>query len=183
MPIYTKTGDKGETSLFSGKRVLKSDIRIETYGTIDELNSLLGVVRSFLPREYSSEVKRLDEQLVDIQQALFYCCSYLADLPDVLEDIDLEEKTKALEQEIDTMTKKLPPLNNFIIPSGGKSGSSLQLARAVSRRAERQLVRFSQEKKIDSSVIKYINRLSDVLFTMARFINHIEQEKETIWQR
>lgn len=183
MPIYTKTGDKGETSLFSGKRVPKSNIRVETYGSIDELNSLLGVVRSFLPTDFSQEVKRLDNQLEDIQHTLFYCGSYLADLPDALNDINLEDKTKLLEQEIDTMTKKLPALNNFIIPSGGHAGSLLQLARAVSRRAERQLVRLNQEEKVDVSVVKYINRLSDVLFTMARYINHIEKKKETIWQR
>lgn len=183
MPIYTKTGDKGETSLFSGKRVSKSDIRVETYGSVDELNSLLGVARSFLNIEFSPEVKKLDLQIEDIQQTLFYCGSYLADLSDALDDIDLGKKTKAFEQEIDAMTEKLPPLNNFIIPSGGQAGAHLQLARAVSRRAERQLVRLNQQSKVDASLIKYVNRLSDVLFTMSRFINHIEKKKETIWQR
>lgn len=183
MPIYTKTGDKGKTSLFSGKRVLKSDIRIETYGTLDELNSLLGVVGSHLPEKKNKKTKEIEGYIDNLQQTLFYVCSYLADLPDALSDIDLKAQTDLLEQQIDSMTIQMKPLNNFIYPSGSKVATFLHLSRAVVRRAERQLVRLAQKEEIDPQVIAYINRLSDYLFTLSRYANFIEGKKEKIWQR
>lgn len=183
MPIYTKTGDKGKTSLFSGKRVAKCDVRVEAYGTIDELNTTLGVARAFTPENFGPDTKKLVTVIDRIQHTLFYLGSYLADLPDAIEDIDLAEETKSLEHEIDSMTEEMPVLSNFILPGGGKSASLLHVSRAVSRRAERQLVRLNQNDAVDTRVLQYLNRLSDALFTMARFANHIEHKQENIWQR
>lgn len=181
MPIYTRTGDRGKTSLFSGKRVSKSHVRVETYGTIDELNSLLGVARAHLGKKIHT--RYIQTILVDIQKALFYLGSYLADLPDTLADIDIRKQVDLFEKHIDEMTEKLPLLNNFILPGGSVAGATLQHARAVARRAERQLVRLAKKEHIDPDVIKYINRLSDLLFTLARYANHLEKKKETIWSR
>ena len=182
MSIYTKTGDKGKTSLFSGKRVWKDDIRIEAYGTLDELNSVIGIVLSFNTKK-TKESKYIARLLLGIQSAIFPICSYLADLPDVISDIDLDEKTRDLEKEIDFMTKKLPELSNFILPGGGVVGSHLHLARVVSRRAERSIIRLHKKEQIDIRVIQYINRLSDLFFTLARYSNHLEKKKEVIWER
>lgn len=182
MPIYTKTGDKGKTSLFSGKRVWKDNIRVETYGTIDELNSIIGLASSHLSLKNKNS-KYLKKILTDIQNTLFYVGSYLADLPDTIENIDVNEKVEEFEHQIDFMTAKMPFLSNFILPGGGVSGASLQHARTVARRAERGLVALSKKEKVDARVIKYVNRLSDLLFTASRFANHTDKKKETIWER
>ena len=182
MPIYTKTGDKGKTSLFSGKRVWKDNVRVDTYGTIDELNSIIGVSASHLKLKNKNN-NYLKSILIDVQRTLFYVGSYLADLPDTIENIDLEQKTSDFEKEIDFMTKKMPVLSNFILPGGGAVGSSLQHARTVARRAERSLVHLAKKEKVDSRVVKYVNRLSDFLFTASRFANHIQKIKEEIWER
>lgn len=183
MPIYTRKGDKGKTSLFSGKRVSKADVRIEAYGTLDELNAVLGVVRAHLPTKKTAAVRSVEQQIDHLQEVIFYLCSYLADLPDALNDIDLAAEVKLLEQQIDTMTTKMPPLNNFIFPSGTKSATLLHVARTVSRRAERRMVHLANKETVDSMVIAYINRLSDYLFTLSRFVNFIQKKKEKIWQR
>lgn len=182
MPIYTKTGDKGKTSLFSGKRVWKDNVRVDAYGTIDELNSIIGVSASHLKLKNKNN-SYLKNILIDVQRTLFYVGSYLADLPDTIENIDLEQKTSDFEKEIDFMTKKMPVLSNFILPGGGAVGSSLQHARTVARRAERSLVHLAKKEKVDARVVKYINRLSDFLFTASRFANHIQKIKEEIWER
>ncbi len=183
MAIYTKKGDRGKTSLFSGVRVWKYHPRIEAYGTLDELNTILGLVIASLPKKKNKGTDYLAELLFDVQKTLFYICSYLADLPDALVDADLASKTDMFEQKIDYMTAKMPQLSNFIFPGGSQSSAFLQNARAVARRAERQIVKFSQKEKIDERLIKYVNRLSDFLFTAARFANHIEGKKERIWSR
>lgn len=189
MPIYTKTGDRGKTSLFSGKRVWKDDVRIESYGTLDELNSVIGIILSFNTKK-TKEHKYITQLLKRIQLSLFPICSYLADLPDTLSDLDLDTETQQLEKEIDIMTKKLPELSNFILPGGGVVGAHLHLARTVSRRAERAIIKLhrkglpaGRQGKVDIRVIQYINRLSDVFFTLARYSNFIERKKETIWER
>ena len=179
MPIYTKTGDKGKTALFSGKRVWKYDPRVETYGTLDELNSIIGISIAHLPGK-SSKLKKI---LSSIQSDLFYIGSYLADLPDTIEDIDLGRKTEEFEENIDYMMKRLPPTFNFVLPGGSRGGAFLHLARTVARRAERKLVRLAKKEKVDERVSKYVNRLSDLLYAAARFANHIEKKKETIWSR
>lgn len=179
MHIYTKTGDRGKTSLFSGKRVPKYDLRVETYGTIDELNSVIGVSIAHLP----NKATKLRKILLSIQGDLFYIGSYLADLPDTIEDINLPERVEDFEKEIDFMMKKMPPTFNFVLPGGSRASSFLHQARTVARRAERNLIRLHQKKKVDKQVLKYINRLSDLLYAAARFENLIEENKEIIWER
>lgn len=178
MPIYTRTGDKGKTSLFGGKRVLKSDDRVETYGTIDELNSLLGIVVANI----ETKNKTLAKDLEAIQHDLFDIGSYLAN-PTSKPVNRLEKRIKEFEKAIDSMTSKMPELHNFILPGGGRVGASLHQARTVCRRAERRLVGLTQKEDIDQHVITYVNRLSDLLFTMARSVNHKEKKKETIWSQ
>lgn len=181
MPIYTRTGDKGKTSLFSGKRVWKFDARVDTYGTIDELNSVIGVVVAHLPAKKGSN--RLKKILTDIQSDLFYIGAYLADLPDTIEDIDLTQKTEEFEKNIDYMMKHLPPTFNFVLPGGSRAGAFLHQARTVARRAERNLVRLAKKDKVDERISKYVNRLSDLLYAAARFANYLEKKKEIIWER
>lgn len=181
MAIYTKTGDKGRTSLFSGKRVWKYDARVDTYGTIDELNSIIGAAVVYLPLKKG--LNRLRKILLGIQSDLFYIGAYLADLPDTIEDIDLVQKTEEFEKSIDFMMKHLPPTFNFVLPGGSRAGAFLHQARTVARRAERNLVRLARKERVDERVMKYVNRLSDLLYSAARFANHIEKKKEIIWSR
>ena len=176
MAIYTRTGDKGKTSLIGGKRVLKSDRRVETYGSVDELNSVLGVVVATLSPKQSA----LKKELEAVQHDLFAVGAYLAQ-PSASPLHHLEKRITEFEQLIDTQTQKLPVLRNFILPGGGKAGASLHQARTVCRRAERHLVALMQKEEVDPGVMKYLNRLSDVLFSTARFVNHIEKKKETVW--
>ena len=187
MSIYTRTGDKGKTSLFSGKRVYKYDARVEAYGTVDELNSLIGVAIAHVRVRGRAKTKKgveyLRKNLLSIQSDLFYVGSYLADLPDVIEDINLTERVKELERSVDKYLAVLPPITNFMLPGGSKAASFLHLARTVARRAERQLVKLSRKEKMDERVLKYVNRLSDLLYAAARFSNYIEREKETKWSR
>jgi len=176
MKIYTRTGDTGKTSLIGGKRVLKFDQRVETYGSVDELNSVLGVVVANLsPRQ-----KALQKELEAIQHDLFAIGAYLAQ-PGASPVTHLEKRITEFEHLIDKQTQKLPALRNFILPGGGKAGASLHQARTVCRRTERQLVSLMQKETIDPSVMKYLNRLSDLLFSTARFVNHQEKNKEAIW--
>lgn len=176
MKIYTKTGDSGKTSLFGGQRVSKSDLRIEAYGTIDELNSVIGVVVSE-NQKYKAKIKK---ELIRIQNDLFDIGSTLAN-PASESIRDLEKRVEEFEKLIDKLTEKLPDLRNFILPRGGKAGSFLHLARSISRRAERRVVELSHKKKVDENILKYLNRLSDLLFTMARFFNYKEKKKEIVW--
>jgi len=180
MAIYTRTGDKGKTSLFSGQRVSKSDLRVEAYGTIDELNSAIGVV---LSSKY--QVLSIKKELVKIQNDLLDIGSALANPNLTLNSqlSTLNSRVKEFERFIDQMTAKMPALSNFILPGGGKAGSILHLARAISRRAERKIVALNNKEKIDNNIIIYLNRLSDLLFTMARFANFKEKKKEQIWKK
>lgn len=177
MAIYTRTGDKGKTSLMSGQRVSKADLRVETYGTIDELNSAIGVVLS-----NNRLVLNIKKELIKIQNDLLEIGSNLAN-PASKDLKYLEIRVKEFEKFIDWMTEKMPALKNFILPGGGKSGSFLHLARSISRRAERKIVELNNKKEIDNNIIIYVNRLSDLLFTMARFSNFKEKKKETIWRK
>jgi cob(I)alamin adenosyltransferase len=177
MAIYTRTGDKGKTSLFGGQRVLKSDLRIEVLGEIDELNSLIGVVVSEI-RNPKSEIRK---ELIDIQNDLLGIGSNLASQDLVLQN--LEGRVRELENFIDRMTMKMPKLSSFVLPGGGKTGSLLHLARAVCRRAEREIVKLNIKEGIDGTIIIYMNRLSDLLFTLARFVNFKEKKKEVIWRK
>lgn len=200
MPIYTRTGDKGQTSLFNGQRVSKKDARVEAYGTIDELNSAIGVVVAELsfPRKRESNPRSnrgpdrvgddgFGNELIEIQNDLFSIGSALAN-PAVrsqqLEVRKLGNRVKEFENSIDAMTQDLPPLSNFILPGGGKTGALIHFARTVCRRAERKVVGLVEAKEeVNDKIIMYLNRLSDLLFTMARFVNYKEKQKEIIWSK
>ncbi len=177
MPIYTRTGDKGQTSLFDGTRVLKSHVRVKAYGTIDELNSAIGVAISHCKKkamiEIREELKKIQNDLLDIGSALAF--------PEALPVIGLDTRIHTFEKLIDTLTESMPPLNNFIHPGGSTAGSFLHVARTITRRAERNIVLLMQTEAIDEQIVKYVNRLSDLLFTMARKINYLEKQEELIW--
>lgn len=175
-PIYTGTGDKGKTSLFDGKRVLKSDKKVETYGTIDELNSAIGAASAFI------KIKSINKELEEIQNDLLEIGSSLA-VSQTLPVDQLSSRPKELEELIDKLTKQLPPLNQFILPGGGKGGSLLHVARTIARRAERRVVGLNKTEEVDEIIIVYLNRLSDLFFTMARFVNFKEKQKEKIWRK
>ncbi len=178
MKIYTKTGDRGTTSLFGGKRVDKNSARIEAYGCVDELNSLIGVI---VASEPSADVLK---KLIRIQDELFVLGSDLATPLGV--KVKIPKITKSfitrLEKEIDAFDKNLPALRNFILPGGRNIGSKLHLARTVARRAERRIVDLSHTEKINQNSLIYINRLSDWLFVMARYVNSLEKVKEVTWK-
>lgn len=179
MKIYTKTGDQGTTSLFGGRRTSKAELRIDAYGTVDELNSWIGLVR-----DQEINAKR-NEALVSVQNRLFVIGSTLAadpgntriSIPSLKEgDIHF------LEKEIDTMDSSLPAMRNFILPGGHQSVSYCHIARTVCRRAERLVVSLSEKETIDILVIKYLNRLSDYLFVLARKMGHELGIEETPWR-
>ena len=178
MPIYTRTGDKGKTSLFDGTRVLKSHVRVDTYGTIDELNSMIGVVIAHLQKGNVQEKKELEK----IQHDLLDVGSALA-TPHPLPVNGLDQRAKAFEKIIDDLTKKMPELKKFILPGGGKAGSFLHVSRTIVRRAERQLVDLMQHEEVDEAIVIYLNRLSDLFFTMARYVNHIEKKKRDYMEK
>ncbi|MCL4354177.1 cob(I)yrinic acid a,c-diamide adenosyltransferase [Patescibacteria group bacterium] len=179
MKIYTKTGDKGTTMLGNGKRVSKSSLRVQAYGNIDELNCVIGVVVSAINTKEQSIIN----QLIDIQKDLFEIGASLAKsnkANNALNDY-LGKRVNDFEKEIDLISKKLPGLTNFIIPGGGNVGAMLHLGRTVCRRAERRIVEVGKKEKIQEQMIIYLNRLSDLLFVMARFVNLKEKKKETVW--
>ncbi len=178
MKIYTKKGDQGSTSLFGGNRVAKSSPRIKAYGAVDELNSVLGLAAA-----YSLSGKG-SEWLKKVQEELFVLGSDLATPPDYKERIERlgEESIAFLEDAIDQMEKKLEPLKNFILPGGSKQGATLHLARTVCRRAERACVECNEQEEISELAIKYLNRLSDFLFVLARYENKQAGDEEMVWK-
>ncbi len=178
--IYTRTGDKGQTSFFGGKRVGKDDIRVEAIGSVDELNSAIGLVLS----EVRGQPPEVRKELVKIQHDLFDIGSMLANpqvTSDKLQVTSLEHRVLDFEKLIDVLTSKLSPLSSFILPGGGKGGAMLHLTRSISRRAERRVIALAKKEQVPSEIIIYLNRLSDLLFTMARFANYQEKQKEVIW--
>ncbi|HEY8314304.1 MAG TPA: cob(I)yrinic acid a,c-diamide adenosyltransferase [Candidatus Baltobacteraceae bacterium] len=185
--IYTRTGDDGTTGLVGGERVKKNSLRIETYGTVDELSSTIGLARTALRAQRESpRAQRLDEWLAWTQDALFNLGSELATLPhDRWEGMPLihEDDAKALERAIDETQKDLQPLNNFIHPGGSYPGAFLHLARTVCRRTERLLVTLRErDPDVSADVVRYVNRLSDALFVWSRWINAGLSEPEHLWQ-
>lgn len=186
MKIYTKTGDRGETSLFTGQRVPKNDPFIEALGTVDECNSAIGAALAFLPEEQL--FKNTEEQLIIIQHALFDVGASLA-TPRTKANREKIEKTRFDEEEIrliekwiDEMTTELPTLHAFILPGGHKCGAMLHLARSICRRAERLVIPLNQHADVSEKVIIYLNRLSDYLFMASRLVNHLAKCPETKWK-
>ncbi len=181
MKIYTKTGDKGKTSLFTGKRVSKHDLRIESYGTVDELNSYIGLIKDHAPEgEDLSLMHR-------IQDRLFTIGSILATEVEK-KDHDRfkipkirEEDILALEQSMDKMNEALPEMTHFVLPGGHPTVSFCHVGRTVCRRAERRITGLNEEQAVDEMVLKYINRLSDFLFVLSRFWGQKLNAKEVKW--
>ena len=181
MKIYTKTGDKGKTSLIGGTKVPKNDIRIETYGTVDELNSWIGLVNDQL------NDAELGPELKEIQDRLFTIGSSLATDADKESKMKLPDLHEAdilyLEKQIDHMTTQLPEMKSFILPGGHSTVSSIHIARCVCRRAERLAVDMQQQDLfIEEKVIQYLNRLSDYLFTLARYVGQKLGVSEVAWK-
>lgn len=179
--IYTKTGDKGTTSLIGGTKVSKGHIRIESYGTVDELNSWLGLVSDQLKHRHSRKI------LKEIQDRLFTIGSSLACDPEKEPKMKIPDLTETdielLEKEIDKMNEKIPVMKSFILPGGHVAVSSSHIARCVCRRAERLCVTLQEQNQfVDPLVIKYLNRLSDYLFVLARYIGHRLKIKEIPWK-
>ncbi len=177
MKIYTKTGDKGETSLFGGQRLPKSDIRIEAYGTVDELNSYIGLVRDCISDENTRQL------LKSVQDNLFTIGSHLATetssspyVPEIKNDHILP-----LEQAMDEMDAQLPQLKNFILPGGHTTVSFCHIARTVCRRAERRVVALNTDADVPQPIIQYLNRLSDYLFVLARKLTKDLDAEEVTW--
>ena len=177
--IYTKTGDQGETALFGGRRVPKSDLRVDAYGTVDELNSFVGLLRDSVDNQHVREI------LAHTQHRLFTLGAHLASdpakhppTPDLLpDDITL------LENEMDAMDELLPPLKHFILPGGHTTVSYCHLCRTVCRRAERLTVALVQSgEPVDELALQYLNRLSDYFFLLARFLSRELQVEEVIWK-
>ena len=186
--VYTRTGDKGFTKLVGGKKVAKDAPRIEAYGTVDELNSVLGLARVFNDenKERLAAGQRLDEIFRRLQNELFDLGSELATPPDFsYEGMHRVSKgeVEALEHLIDECQKDLAPLNSFILPGGGKVGAFLHQARTVCRRAEREVLRLSREEALGEWPLKYLNRLSDLLFVLSRWVSKQLGEPEYLWER
>jgi len=176
--VYTKTGDKGSTALFGGARVPKNHIRIESYGTVDELNSYIGLIRDYLAD------KKLRDVLKEIQDRLFTLGAILATDPskDNLKTPDLHDTDVTyLESEIDSMEEKLPALKHFVLPGGHPTVSFCHIARCVCRRAERMTVALHENEPILPVVMQYLNRLSDYLFVLGRYVGLLLEAEEVPW--
>jgi len=178
--VYTRRGDAGQTSLAGGQRLPKNDLRIEAYGSVDELNSFIG-----LARESARELPELYEILGRVQHELFNLGSLLATMP---EDVHPKQAritaadSEQLEREIDRMNEGLPALRSFVLPGGSRLNAELHICRTVCRRAERVLVALDAQAPVDAAGLKYLNRLSDALFVWSRWVNHVLEVPEVLWQ-
>ncbi|MGD2153537.1 MAG: cob(I)yrinic acid a,c-diamide adenosyltransferase [Gemmatimonadales bacterium] len=182
MKIYTRKGDGGQTSLFGGRRVGKEEGRVEAYGTVDELNSVLGLAVAKLP----TAMRDWGDPLVVVQSDLFTIGAILAvpeagaakaeRLPELA-----ESRVEALEDWIDRLDEELRPLKSFVLPGGSESAATLHLARSMCRRAERRVVALAKRERVDPVIIKYLNRLSDLLFTLARAANARQGVADVEW--
>lgn len=195
--LYTRTGDKGTTSLVDGSRIKKNSLRLEAYGTIDELSSALGTISS--DAKCNEEVKG---QVKEIQNELFNVGSYLATPSPKVEESDVYSegfiddgnpsincrsldaaKLQTLESWIDTLDEQTPKIQAFVLPGGCELASKAHVARTVCRRAERRIVDLTEKEYVDPRVVEYINRLSDYLFIVARYFNFMQGEQEIVWQK
>lgn len=186
--VYTRTGDAGKTRLAGGQQVWKDSVRVEAYGTVDELNASIGVVRVINADmvEECSEAVQLEEELRWVQNKLFDVGSILATVPGQtfknMPQVVAKDVTR-LEKLIDRCQKDLKPLREFILPGGGKVSGFLHQARTVCRRAERLCVALSKVEPVDPVIIKFMNRLSDALFVLARWVAKTQGEPEYLWER
>ncbi|HEY6006239.1 MAG TPA: cob(I)yrinic acid a,c-diamide adenosyltransferase [Anaeromyxobacter sp.] len=179
MKIYTKTGDAGETGLFGGPRVKKSDPRVEAYGEVDELNAAVGAARAVV------EDPEIDRELAHIQEELFCVGAELATphgakARSAIPPVEASWAPR-LETAIDAWNEQLPALSRFVLPGGTRTAAALHLARAVCRRAERRVVALAEHVEVDAAVLVYLNRLSDFLFVAARMANHRARKEEPLW--
>ena len=179
MKIYTKTGDTGETGLYGGTRVPKDAMRVEACGTVDELNACIGFVRSQIQdREIDAILHRIQNELFDIGADL----ATLEAHPKAASLRIPPTLAPELEREIDQFEDQLPPLKKFILPGGSAGGAAVHLARTVCRRAERCVVTLAKGETVNREVLIYLNRLSDLLFVLARTVNHRSDEPESLWE-
>ncbi len=190
--VYTRTGDHGQTSLVGGRRVDKDSLRLESYGSIDELNSHLGLLAAMiaqispLPSDTGPQPSDIIHQLLCVQHHLFVIGSYLATDTSTTAvrpaSIVTPDMVSMLEQQIDTLDASLPQLRAFVLPGGSMAAAQCHVCRTVCRRAERRIVALSRESEVDILAITYINRLSDFLFVLARKLNIIAGQPEILWQ-
>ena len=189
--VYTKKGDLGQTALVGGQKVDKDELRIEAYGTVDELNSFVGVARESLreatlraSEQGRAELHRLSSMLLRVQHELFNLGSILATLP---ADVGAQQpritpiEVRALEEDIDACQEVLAPLRSFVLPGGSRLNADLHVTRTICRRAERLVVTLGKREEVDAEVVKYLNRLSDAFFVWSRFASHAEGADETLW--
>jgi len=180
MKIYTKTGDDGTTGRFGGCRVNKNHPIVETYGTVDELNSILGVVQSLNPHAFIREkLQRIQNELFEIGADLSFPAGEKSEHVKRI----TPQYTQRLEPEIDEMTGTIPPLKEFILPGGTQVSAVLHHARTVCRRAERSCMAAQESEAVNPEIIKYLNRLSDWLFCLARFANHMDKVQDVVWKK
>ena len=183
MKIYTRSGDEGDTGLFGGGRVPKSHIRVEAYGTVDELNASLGVAAvAVADEEIRSKLGRVQQDLFNLGSSLATPGAEDGSTKVVIPRLPLS-RIQEMEGWIDSSIEETPPLTNFIIPGGSEGAAALHLARTVCRRAERAVVRLAGEEATDPGVVRYLNRLSDLLFVLARLENHRAGVPDLLWQR
>jgi cob(I)alamin adenosyltransferase len=184
--VYTRQGDQGETGLAGGQRVPKDGLRIAAYGTVDELNSFIGVARATLCEmpDHTSQLAQLGAILLRVQHELFNLGSILATLPEDVHpkqaritDLEVEQ----LEREMDRMNQELAPLRSFVLPGGCRLNAELHVCRTVCRRAERDLVSLARVENIPSEAVRYLNRLSDALFVWSRWVCHLALVPEVLW--
>jgi cob(I)alamin adenosyltransferase len=183
MKIYTRSGDEGETGLFGGGRVLKSHVRVAAYGAVDELNAALGMAVALqLHGEIGSNLTRVQEDLFSLGASLATPGAEHGSAKPTIPPLPLG-RIQEMEGWIDSASQETSPLRNFILPGGTEGAAALHLARTICRRAERAVVRLGQEESIDAEVVRYLNRLSDLLFTYARLENHRRGISDVLWQK
>ena len=173
--VTTKTGDQGDTSLGDGSRVSKDNVCIHCFGSIDELNASIGFAKVLISKSHENDLISIQNDLLNIGGEL--------SIPTVEEPLLKEERVGFLEKRIESINKQLPPLEEFIIPGGSEISARLHLARSICRRAERDIISLNNTEKLSTVIIKYVNRLSDYLFVLARLVINKSGEKETQWDR
>lgn len=176
MKIYTRTGDDGTTGLFGGARTRKDDPRVEAYGTVDETNAAIGLARAAaLPREIDGVLARVQSTLFDVGAALATPADRAA------APLSLDADVLALEQAIDALEARLPPLKTFVLPGGSEGAARLHVARTICRRAERLVVALAERLSVEPGIVRFLNRLSDLLFVQARAANHAAKVADVPW--